>query len=317
MHRLLPFVIVLAGCASTTGIQGTSPPTTVATTTTTVEPATTAGTTTTTEPRPEACDPIREEPLALGPIVEDGLFEVSGIARSELNPGLIWAHNDSGSPPRLWSVAADGSILGYLEIRARNVDWEDVAIAPGPDGVPWIHLADIGDNLGRRSQVWLHRFPEPAMTSGVVADVESLEIIYPDGPTDAEALIVDPITGDTFIITRAPSGRSTVLRVPVGAWLQDATVAESVATIDFGPLSFATAADISADGSIIAVRTYGDVWLWERDLGETVDQALGGPRCRAPAPGEPQGEAIALYEGGYITVSEGERPMVYRFITGG
>jgi hypothetical protein len=217
----------------------------------------------------------------------------------------------------MWAVAADASVLGYQEIRARNVDWEDIAIAPGPDGAPWIYLADIGDNFGRRSQAWLHRFPEPPTTSGVVEAIESLQVTYPEGPADAEALIVDPLTGDAFIITKTPSGRSTVFRVPVGAWSQDAVVAEQVATIDLGPLSFATAADISKDGSVVAVRTYGDVWLWEREVGETVDEALSGQRCRAPAPGEPQGEAIALYDDGYVTVSEGEQPFVYRFVEAG
>jgi len=263
------------------------------------------------------CDAILEEPIAAGVITDPALFEVSGIARSGLGDGIIWAHNDSGSSPRLWAVAADGSVLGHHEIRARNVDWEDIAVGPGPDGTDWVYLADTGDNFGRRSQVWLHRFAEPDAASGVVEDVESLQVTYPGGAADAEALLVDPASGDVFIVTKAPSGRSTVLRIPVGAWMQDATVAEQATTLDLGPLAFATAADISADGLVIAIRTYGDVWLWEREPGESVDEALAGRRCRAPAPGEPQGEAIALFTDGYVTVSEGSEPVVWRFVEGG
>lgn len=312
MRRLFAVLaMVLTSCASATGVEG-SAPTAPTGTSSSSSTSSTVATTSTTEPRPGVCDPF-DDAAALGVIEDGALAEVSGIARHSSDPGRFWAHNDSGAPPRLWSVALDGTVLGYLEVRARNVDWEDMALGPGPDGGSWVYLGDIGDNLARRAGVWLHRFPEPMESSGTVEVVESLNISYPGGAADAEALIVDPVTGDAFILTKTPTGRSTVVRVPVGAWAQDVAIAEVVATVDLGPLALITAADVSADGSVIAVRTYGDVWLWEREPGETVGQALRGRPCRAPAPGEAQGEAVALVEAGYLTVSEGAGATVYLF----
>ena len=70
------------------------------------------------------------------------LDEVSGLAVGRRNPDLLWTHNDSGD------CAAD---LRYRTSRRRVVtevsvagagalDWEDIAIGPGPagDDRPWI-----------------------------------------------------------------------------------------------------------------------------------------------------------------------------------
>ena len=51
------------------------------------------------------------------------------------------------------------------------------------------------------------RFAEPDLAGqrGQQLDVEEAEefrLSYPDGPHDAEALLVDPVTGDLFIVTK-------------------------------------------------------------------------------------------------------------------
>lgn len=311
---MLSLTLVATSCASGSGIEGIDSSTTTAggNVTTTTMSAATSQVATTVEVRPDVCDSISDA-IATGIITDPGLTEVSGITRSNHSPDMVWAHNDSGSPPRLWAVALDGSILGSLDVRARNVDWEDIALGPGPDGDHWIYLADIGDNLGRRAGIWIHRFPEPIEFVGTVEDVESLSITYPGSPADAEAFLVDPMTGDGFIITKTPSGRSSVFRIPAGAWSQESAEAQLVATVDLGVFALITAADISEDGSVIAVRTYGDVWLWERGVDQTVVDALRGRPCRAPSAAEPQGEAITLVGSGYITVGEGGDAVVYRF----
>ena len=72
-----------------------------------------------------------------------------------------------------------------------------------------------------------------------------------------------------------------------------------------------TAADITADGGIIALRGYEQVWMWlrtESDIGTTF---AAGP-CSAPYPSERQGEALAFNAtgSGYYTVSEGTHSAV-------
>jgi hypothetical protein len=79
--------------------------------------------------------------------------------------------------------------------------------------------------------------------------------------------------------------------------------------------TWGTGGDISPDGALIAIRTYGGVFIWPRADGETVAESLMGTPCEAPAAIEAQGEAIAFDAEGdaYFTVSEGAQPPLYRF----
>jgi len=263
-----------------------------------------------TSPLPPAACAAFSEPVAIGTITDPALVEVSGIAVG--SNGTIWAHNDSGAPARLWALDHGGGVLGSLAVGTRNVDWEDMSVAPSPSGQVYLYLADIGDNLSLRSSVIIHRFEEPSVLDGDVEELNSLTVRYPDGSADAEAFFVDPESGDSFIVTKTPSGRSSLLRVPVGAWSDPSVEAEHVATVDLGALSFVTAGAISSNGSIIALRTYRGIWLWERHSDESVADAMRVAPCEAPSPAEPQGEALAFDGDDLLTVSEGLGAVIYR-----
>jgi hypothetical protein len=176
----------------------------------------------------------------------------------------------------------------------------------------YLYVADIGDNLSLRPSVAIHRFGEPSVLDGDVEELDSLAVRYPDGPADAEAFFVDPVSGDSFIVTKAPSGRSALLRSPGDAWSSSSVEAQHVATIDLGVLSFVTAGAISSDGSTIALRTYRSVFLWERHGDESVPDAMRVEPCEAPSPTEPQGEALAFDGTDLLSVSEGVGAVIYR-----
>jgi len=260
-------------------------------------------------PRPAVCGAFLE-PVAIGTITDPALAEVSGIAAG--SNGLIWAHNDSGAEPALWALDRSGAVLGSLEVGTRNIDWEDMSVGSDPNGQVFLYLADIGDNLTARSSVVLHRFEEPVSLDGAVAELESLTVRYPGGAADAEAFFVDPGSGDSFIVTKTPTGRSLLLRVSVDAWSGQSVEAEHVATVELGALSFVTAGAISGDGSVVALRTYRGIWLWERRSGESVADAMRAAPCQAPSANEPQGEALAFDGNDLLTVSEGLGAVIYR-----
>jgi hypothetical protein len=245
-------------------------------------------------------------PIALGVVEHPDLTEISGIAAGSEG---FWVHNDSGSEARLWQVDAVGAVTGSIVIPVRNVDWEDMASGPGSGNRPYLYVADIGDNLNRRASVTIYRLAEPSDLVGDPGPIETLTVRYPAGSADAEAFMVDPVTGDAFIVTKSSGA---VMRVPHEAWSDSAVDAQQVATIDLGPLGFVTSGDISPDGAVIALRTYLDVWLWVRRDGETVADAMRGQPCRAPSAREPQGEAITFDGEAYVTVSEGSSPTINR-----
>jgi hypothetical protein len=254
---------------------------------------------------------------------EPDLTETSGLVTSVANAGVLWMHNDSGGDPVVWAIGADGRDLGSHELNGADArDWEDIALGPlGPDGQGGDHLflGDIGDNNAERSDVTIYRAPEPAIDpgiGGVIDGVGTITAAYADGARDAETLLADPLTGDLFILSKqwddSPVG---VYRIPAGT-ADGASVTmerESDAAVPTGELT--TGGEISADGTVIAVRTYQSILLWDRAPDQTVAEALTGEPCQAAAASEVQGESLALLPdgSGYITVSEGEGPTINHF----
>jgi hypothetical protein len=150
------------------------------------------------------------------------------------------------------------------------------------------------------------------------ADARTLR--YSDGARNAEALFVDPRSGELYVIEKSGSGGPVgIYRAPANLAPGSTTVLTRVGTLDLpsGSSNSVTAAVIAPDGRSIAVRTYGGVRLFNRDDGQEIAAALGAAACRGPVPSESQGEAITFGPDGraYDTVSEGEDADLHRFAT--
>lgn len=263
-----------------------------------------------------------------GLVAASGISEASGIAASRGRPGLLWVHNDSGHSARVYAIESDGTATAEYELLGvRAIDYEDIAVGPGPDrGANYIYLGDIGDNFANRPHVVVHRFREPdaSVTSGEIKaeDIGILELVYPDGAHDAEALLSDPLTGDLFVITKSVEGKSGVFRAPFPQSERTRNMMERVSTVTFVGQDASdlavTAADISIRGDEILIRTYNKAGLWSRAPGESVAAALAGEPEPVPVPGppaEPQGEAIGFSSdaSSYYTLGEGVAQPLYRF----
>lgn len=270
------------------------------------------------------------------------IIEASGLAASRRDDDFLLAHNDSGDSARIFAIDRMGNHHGtYTLPGAGAIDWEDMAIGPGPeDGLDYLYLADIGDNAMQRAEIVVYRVPDPEVsisdtpTSNTFRSVETLTLRYPDHQHDAETLLVDPVSGDLLIVTKElAGGPSFVFRAPVDVEPPNGVALEKVAEIDFpsfvsnvqvpddapplvlGVPNLPTGGDVSPDGSLVIIRTYGSVWVWTRPKDAVLWEAFDGPPCEAPSAIEAQGEAIAFDADGrgYTTVSEGERPTLHHF----
>jgi hypothetical protein len=244
--------------------------------------------------------------------------EASGVVESRKNAGVLWVHNDSGDQAHLYAISTTGASKGTFKLEgAGAIDWEDMAVGPGPvAGQPYIYVGDIGDNAESRANVKIYRVPEPTVAGApgtvTVTGVEHLTLQYPDGAHNAETLLVDPVSGDLFIVVKAASGVSPVFRAPAPLAFGGSMVMQKTVTLTFGaaPLSggtTTTGGDISATGDSIAIRTYGSAFLWRRVAGATIAQALATEPCPIPLAAEGQGESLGFkVDGtGYYTLSEG------------
>lgn len=194
--------------------------------------------------------------------VQPGLIdEASGIVDSRTQPGNIWVEQDSGSPAELALLGHDGQLKGKISIpNATNVDWEDLSIGPGPQsGKNYLYIADIGDNNAQRPNCVIYRLPEPASLQEAIGQVERINFKYPDGPRDAEALLVDPQTRDTWIFSKR-EGKIRMYRLPYPQDVNQVTTLEAYGEL---PFTYVTSAAISPDGTEILLRTYLQVFLLE------------------------------------------------------
>src|SRR5206468_1902068 len=191
----------------------------------------------------------------------------------------------------------------------------DIAIGPGPvTNVLYLYIGDIGDNGLTRAHIKIYQIPEPAVyaqqyTNPVTAGTKgarTITLTYPDGTNNAEAMLVDPIIGDLFILTKAsPSRIYTASKAQLDT--NDSFALTFVRTLNFDVPS---AADISPSGNEIIVRWEDSASVWTRTNGQSINNALGGAAISIPvtgrANGEPNGEAIGFDSigSGYFTLSE-------------
>ena len=254
-----------------------------------------------------------------GTVAYPEVVELSGLVASRRNPGVWWVHNDSGSGVRnvVYAIGDDGRQLGAFTLTGTtNVDWEDIAVGPGPvAGTTYLYVADIGNNINpKRNAVDVYRVPEPAVSASTsagavnLAGVAKLTFTYPSGATpDAEALLVDPVDGSILVVTKVASGSAQVYRANPGTGAWDAVGAV--------PQRWVTAADVTPAGDFVALRTYGSVLIYPRPAGQSLVAALAQAPCAGATAGEAQGEAIGFTPDGrgYVTASEGASPALHQF----
>ncbi len=277
----------------------------------------------------EACPPW-SPPQVVGNLDDTDLVEVSGLAASRTHPGILWSHNDSGDSARIFAIRlpepptgdappAEAPLTEVMAFPLQGIqvsDVEDIAIGPfaGIAGDA-LFLADTGNNGGRRTILSVYVFPEPAAIDGSpIEDIRRIDLTYPDGSHDCESLFVDPWTGDLYLVVKEYTlDRTKVFRLAAPAADTPAIPREPVTAelvADF-PFATATAADMSPDGLLLAIRGYFDGRLFRRDPGRSVAEMLASDPCPLPAfmddlYHEAQGEALAFDAAGtgFYTASE-------------
>ncbi len=204
---------------------------------------------------------------------DTAVTESSGIVASRANRDIFWSHNDSGDGPILYAFDRSGKSYGrWTAPGAKNVDWEDLAIGPGPRPGRWyIYAGDIGDNQRNRAEVVIYRIEEPRIAGAPecaracrTAPATAFRLRYPDGPHNAETLLVHPVSGDLYIISKASSGdRDTTVYVARAEQLsaKPATMTAVAALSIPDPMFRAfigglTGGEISPDGRRVALCDY-------------------------------------------------------------
>lgn len=226
-------------------------------------------------------DESYEPPVVTGHLRSSRITESSGIAASPCQAGVYWTHNDSGAAATIFAVDLEGRDLGAWNVtNAANIDWEDIAAARDKDGNCYVYIGEIGDNKTVRPEHAIYRVPEPRVATRSSSDqadessatlpAEVMRFSYPADNFDAETLMVHPLSGDIYVLTKRVSGPSGVFRLRPGFGQQRTQQAERVAdlAVPSVPNGSLTGGDISPDGRRFVVCDYARAYEYSLPAGE-------------------------------------------------
>ncbi len=220
------------------------------------------------------------------------------------HPGVLWTHAD-GAGSDLFAVDAAGQVIARFPIQPGTRDWEDVALSTCGDGGSCLYLADTGDNYEERPFARILRTAEPDPVSPSTLRTDVFPVRFPDGPRDAEALLVLP--GErVLVVTKGRNDPVTVYRYP-GVLRPDTVVLEEIQRLSDGARFLprqVTGGSVAPGGELAAIRTYESLQFYHvrSDTLVPVDGGLVNLRTLNEAQGE--GVGIGL-DGRVFLTSEG------------
>lgn len=190
--------------------------------------------------------------------------------------------NDSGDGPVVYVVdETSGQTVGRTTYTTEEVvDVE--AMAPGVDGSVWV--GDIGDNPWSRVSVSVYEIPE-IQRGEITVEAQRYDLVYEDGPRDAEALLIHPETGQLYVVSKGLlSGQ--VYAAPPRLSTETVNVLRPVGEVR----GMVTDGAFFPDGRHVALRTYGRLVVLEAYDFKTVEGM--------PLPSQQQGEGLAVRASG-------------------
>jgi hypothetical protein len=217
----------------------------------------------------------------------------------------VWLHNDSGDGPSVIPVdVKSGSVGKVVTLSGVDVsDPEDIAMTTSGD----LLLADIGDNAEARDSLQLYRFAEPG-AQATKAKATRFNLTYPDGPHNAEALVVSTDGLRAYILTKNTSGVAAVFE----ANLNDS--AKTQVLVKIGQVTISgevlikpnqiSAADTV--GSRVILRSYQYGYTLSPPPGAPLSEAFSATPQRFDVPLMVQGEALCVSPDGTTLVTASE-----------
>lgn len=201
--------------------------------------------------------------------------------------GTYFTINDSGDSARVFAVDRRGRTVGVTTYHADVRDVE--ALAVGTDST--LLVGDIGDNDAERDHITVYRVPLFRSGNHDVRGT-AYDLVYADGPRDAETLLVHPMTGRVFVVSKGLLG-GTVYVAPRRLRSDRINVLRPVGDAP----GLVTDGAFFPDGRHVVLRDYAAASVLDRR-----DWSLLG-LFRLPT--QPQGEGIDVVGRSVVISTEG------------
>lgn len=232
--------------------------------------------------------------VPIGVVKHPPVDEISGIVKSRTYPNVWWVHNDSGDSARIFAIDGKGNQVfpGWLKDRywaeqaqkpakepwpgfkihlAANLDWEDIAIDDGK-----LYIAAMGNNGNNRRDLGVYVLNEPY--PGGLPETRILKFLpirYPDQHQvpakkwhfDCESLFVS--NGKLYFLTKhRVAGQFDRGELGTKLYRLDTAHTDRENVLELvdarGDLAMPTAADLSPDGTKLAVLTVRALWIFPK-----------------------------------------------------
>ena len=230
------------------------------------------------------------DPLVLKPQAKIDLKvipECSALWASLKHPGIFWTLSDSGNPPHIVPIKADGTfpitpagLWNHVVLKgAVNHDWEALT-----GDATRMMVCDVGNNVSRRKELQIYVFPEPELGAAEVTNFKKYTFSWPDQKVfpdpdlahDCEAAFI--WQQKLYLLTKHRRDTLTDFwRIDLPAQ-GDKAVATKLYRFDAHGM--VTDAALSPDGKKLAVLTYR--MLWVLTLPTQGEDIFAGPAWVAP-----------------------------------
>lgn len=183
--------------------------------------------------------------------------EISGLARSQRFPGVLYLNNDSSNGPYVFAVdERTCRTLATLRVAGSQArDYEAIATGRDAQGRAVIWLGDIGDNNDTWPWVEVLRIAEPTTLRSQTVSARRQRVTYPDMPHNAETLLANPTQPQLWIVTKQlAAGSLYALPVPPKAVNRAVPLRREDGLITDG--------SISPQGDRYVLRTYFDATVF-------------------------------------------------------
>jgi hypothetical protein len=209
-------------------------------------------------------------------ITDPRITASSGLTRNAAHNGW-WTVNGGSGEGVVYALNSDGAVTGSFRYAASPADVEALAMYGKR-----LYVADIGDSEEKRDFITVYYFSSPP-TDGSTVPFRSFDFTYPDGPHDAQTLLVDS-AGRLYIVTKGKKGG-----IYAAPGVPSRSALNRLVRVGNAP-AYVTDGVFMPNDQQIALRTYVSVLM--------VDAITYKIEASAPTPPQPQGETIALSRNG-------------------
>jgi hypothetical protein len=228
------------------------------------------------------------------------LRESSGFAHA--GGGAFWTLVDGGGPASLYKIASDGQLMETLPLPLRNLDWESLT----RDREGNIYIGDFGNNFNRRQNLRIYKLDPLSQHIDTISFQWADQPAFPPSKKefnyDCEAFFWHQ--GALHLFTKARGNRQVqhyILPDQPGTYTPEPV--ESAYVNDL-----VTGADISPNGELLALLTYGKVYLFAVSAPDSMLQRPVG--ClRVPRAG--QSEAILFVSNNSLLIGNETGRLLY------